>query len=760
MKIPFDAVKKLESDQLMFECLHVRKFNDPRKPDGRTDSGQSVTLLTISELDKPQYELYIPAPRDIGRDEAYAFHLSTRNFFAYAVGGPVVGERLSSALEGLWQRLRSWAPKAATAADMTTYLETQGYSNFAENSEHALACLKFAETARLREVWVDAFVHCSGMHERLFMSPEFAGLSNTTNALVTRAALEMDLHIARVTRAVGSFLEEEFGAEHLGLTKPARDHLDYFRTFLHAFYVDKLGYFPPQETSPWDKRPWKAMYQDFQTLYDYLVDSESTSDMSDAKALTGGICVIQNLQAFDQRHGYEALPHPLPLLPQQPETQGRKTSHKGLRSLALVHGGKIPERKFSAQQGLAMATNCLNDNVNSCQLVQEYQRFERHKLSSKLDLSEARKVRWLLIYGVLQMLASIMRAPKEVRGVEDASYPLCVLTGGCPPWTQNEKFRTEDFEAQNLSNKALVPDAMEALEGRTSRISIHPDCEADNAEDFFAANSPQRTDTQNSSVLSSPQRLSRTGSIRNSMHSSVQALHRSVVGSLSKRNSIRHEMKSTPSQCEILVEDYSMGAYDDWRPATAFQEDNVEEDPAAETSNGFQEFDFGLDTAVGEPTLEDEQLEDEHYGMATSEKSDFSRRESYLTTSTRSSYQEYDSPDTDISSWESGSYEEDEEEDSSPSSPVDPRQSFDYLEHIRSKIRTKPVSVNVGCYVPSGMKPPKQVKFASHARSFSIQSNASSLYPDQSNQAWDIEEAERGRRRSRTYETDVSVYAE
>ena len=71
----------------------------------------------------------------------------------------------------------------------------------------------------------------------------------------------------------------------------------------------------------------------------------------------------------------------------------------------------------------------------------------------------------------------------------------------------------------------------------------------------------------------SPLRLSRTGSIRNSMHSSVQALHRSVVGSLSKRNSIRSEIKSTPSQCEILVEDYSMGAYDDWRPATAFHEE-------------------------------------------------------------------------------------------------------------------------------------------------------------------------------------------
>ena len=116
----------------------------------------------------------------------FAFHLSTRNFFAYAVGKSVVGERLSSALGGLCQRVRELAPSATSASDLIEYLDDQGYLNFAENPEHALACLKFAEDAKIREVWIDAFAHCAGMHGRLFLSPEYPGLSNTTNALITR----------------------------------------------------------------------------------------------------------------------------------------------------------------------------------------------------------------------------------------------------------------------------------------------------------------------------------------------------------------------------------------------------------------------------------------------------------------------------------------------------------------------------------------------------------------------------------------------
>ena len=796
LKIPFKDVQKLDSTYLMEECLRVREHNSNiGRSDGRTDSAYGSLLSTISEVARPQYDLYIPSPRDLSRDEAFAFHVSTRNFFAYAVGRAVVGERLSSALAGLWQRLRTWAPKCTTS-EFTTYLDVQGYSNFAENPEHALACLKLAESAKIRDLWINAFVHCAGMHERLFLSPEYAGLSNNTNALITRASLEMDLHIARVIRAVSTFLEEELGAEHLGLTKPARDHLDYFRSFVHSFYVDKLGYFPPPETKRWDKRPWEAMYRDFRCLYSYLVDADSTSDMTSAKALTGGICVIQNVQSFDQRHGYDPLPHPLPLLPQQPAKQARKPSQKGLRTLALVSGmNSVPERRLIASQGIALATNCLDDDVMQCQFVQQYQRFERQRLLSKLDLSEARKVRWILIYSVLQMLTSVMKAPEDVKDVEETSYPLCALTGGCPPWTETEESLASDMESFTSANTILVPDALDALEGRSSRISIHPDCEADSAEDFFASISGARTDSQPHSGIATvplrfPTQLVRTASIRSSVHSSVQAIHKSVVGSLTRRTSLRREntrleLRKTSSHCAIVVEDYGNGLnYTHHEVITPQTTDQHEGGLQIDTS--LQEFDFGLEGAAAEPVLESQQLECEDLrildvsgiAMATSDDSDLSPRDSYASSgsgypnsSNRSSLlRDFDALDTDLSSWDNSSHSA-ESDSSTPSTPIDLMHRFTStmsftpsryrLRHIKPTPEARPVSVNVGCYVPSGMAT-KTVSKSVHRRIESSQSSksfASSCYPEESVQAADIEEVDpRGRRKSRMYERDTTAY--
>lgn len=49
---------------------------------------------------------------------------------------------------------------------------------------------------------------------------------------------------------------------------------------------------------------------------------------------------------------------------------------------------------------------------------------------------DARKVRWILIYTILQTLLSATRIPAQVRDIQNLSYNLCVLTAGCPPWKE------------------------------------------------------------------------------------------------------------------------------------------------------------------------------------------------------------------------------------------------------------------------------------------------------------------------------------
>ncbi|KAL9113507.1 MAG: hypothetical protein Q9187_007604 [Circinaria calcarea] len=86
---------------------------------------------------------------------------------------------------------------------------------------------------------------------------------------------------------------------------------------------------------------------------------------------------------------------------------------------------------------LTGATNCDDMKVMECALVREYFRFEREwtvKEEEKITAADGRKVRWIVIYAILQNLVSVTRAPREVRDTEGVSYPLCCQVAGTPPW--------------------------------------------------------------------------------------------------------------------------------------------------------------------------------------------------------------------------------------------------------------------------------------------------------------------------------------
>ena len=249
----------------------------------------------------------------------------------------------------------------------------------------------------------------------------------------------MDIRLERAGRSLATFLEDDVSGTYLGLGHEARVHLDRFRSFLHSFYVQKHGYWPPtrngQKSSSLPKTTYRAMYFEFSHLYEYLVDPASSSSIHENTPTDGGICVLQNVQAFDRRNKYVSLSHPLPLVP---ETSYEINRHKS-SGMAKFFAGKQArmERCMSASAALSAATNSGDMEVMECQLVREYLRFEKMwtlKEEEKVSSGDARKVRWLLIYAILQTLISVTRAPTEVRHTEGVSYPLCCQTAGTPPW--------------------------------------------------------------------------------------------------------------------------------------------------------------------------------------------------------------------------------------------------------------------------------------------------------------------------------------
>jgi len=370
------------------------------------------------------------------------------------------------------------------------------------------------------------------------------------------------MHLDRVTKALCSFLEEDFSAAYLGLTDGARAHLRSFQRFLHQFYVAKFGYWPAPRNSAFPKALYKSMIYDFTSLYDLLADTRSNSDLASQTPASGGICVLQTVDHFDKRNKFKALPYPLPLLP---EVVGQTTT-RSLSSASFKNKGR------DLQIRLAALNAATNDTVTEpSALVQAYREFEKASATNpsqreeKLTAVNARKIRWLLVYGTLQYLTSALRAPNGVRDVESPDYPLCCLVAGQSSWNTATPLATPSVAT------APSPLRSDHFGRHPGSPTIQPDC---HREDYFAPTSAKR-ETSNSLKTTTTARQSATRSFGPLASLSIRS---------SRRNSLT--LKPTPS-CPIIVRGYGDGLNETFSQGTSqpFTElRHVQDEPLNEES--------------------------------------------------------------------------------------------------------------------------------------------------------------------------------
>ncbi|KAF3040290.1 hypothetical protein E8E12_006137 [Didymella heteroderae] len=555
--IPFRALRQKKCNSILNVC-HTQITSRDGSESRRLVSLSSSLMLPSRETGIAN--LYIPAPDEVSRQDAFKWHITTRNFFAFILGKPLVGCHMGQTFVDLQERIQLFRSGVIdNQDDFLQYTEDQGYRDFAECTDYALASLFYAETYKLRPAWIDAFAHCVGMNESLSLSPEYAATSRLTKALITRAFLEVDIHLGQVSAALSKFLEEDLSPSYLGLTPGARSHLNRFRRFLHTFYVKKFGYWPPPRGSAFPKALYKSMYYDFQNLYDYLVDTNSTTDFALQGPASGGICVLQNVDSFNNRRKFTPQPHPLPLVPSYAEPTKKMESQKTLRQLTLAsQHNKAANHVQTIGATLAAATNTHDPAVASSPIVQEYAHFERTYTSTlnqrdeKVSVVDARKVRWLLIYGTLQYLVSALRAPKEVRDAETADYPLCCLLPEQSSWPGGSQVSTPSAASIVAPVPAShVPQPIDEYlsSSQSDFTSIQPDC---HREDYFSS----RTASQRGSIeFPAPLKIS----------TPVLYPPSRAFGSisLSGRSSRRNSLKLKPTHhCEILVHGYGNGLND------------------------------------------------------------------------------------------------------------------------------------------------------------------------------------------------------
>jgi hypothetical protein len=95
---------------------------------------------------------------------------------------------------------------------------------------------------------------------------------------------------------------------------------------------------------------------------------------------------------------------------------------------------KMAERKIALAYTEATNIYVLGTEFVSNKLADAFVRFEKNDKPSEVDPSAARRGRWVLIYGILQALASVSVDSPGLRYKEDVSYHLNSRLRGTPPW--------------------------------------------------------------------------------------------------------------------------------------------------------------------------------------------------------------------------------------------------------------------------------------------------------------------------------------
>ncbi|RMD39423.1 hypothetical protein DV735_g5699, partial [Chaetothyriales sp. CBS 134920] len=454
LRVHSDKVRAKGFGALLERCVSL--------PSPPTLSSCIINNCSGCQAHPPAKELYIPAPQGSDLDATFDHHITTRNLFAWVYNLPLVGRSLGWSLRQLKMRMDKYRPssKHHNLEAVLAFAETQRYLDFRECIDHALAALGFAESFEIKDLWIDAFTHCVGLaHRGLRESleyevganarPELERLptnrgqlvSERSKRLINEGRVELEVKLDRVMRSVSNFFEDTLAGDFRDLPQRARDHMDRFRSFLHSYYIEKYGFWPPpnfhQEAV--EKAVYRCMYVDFRNLYQHLADPKSALLGTDPDiAAHGGVYTLQSIRKFDARHHYQSLPLSLPMLP-CPDSVKIDVRPK-LRKLNSWN--PIAKRKMAREHRNARRVQALIDSSNRDWMIMNdalVRRFSEFEAESALgfeavSLEDGRKVRWIAIYAILQVLASVTEAPKQVRNSDGLSYSLCCRIPDCLPW--------------------------------------------------------------------------------------------------------------------------------------------------------------------------------------------------------------------------------------------------------------------------------------------------------------------------------------
>lgn len=448
----------------------------------RTISEEGSTYDDV-DGDQISYEMYFPVPSDLTKAEARRYAITTRNLFALLYHASIVGLSLFQALQDLLSRLETYMePTADNVGTIVRYLATRGLDDARNDAEMAVSMLAWSETPKVlwEEGWREAFLHCAGMYHRLESCADFRHLTPITRALLERASLETQLRVQAAEERLVTFAYADVWATAANSAgKAAADRL---QQFLVAHYAKICGgAWPPAESSAaggksgtgtgttdgedtWLTRTLaQTLQRDFGALYDYLVNRDIIWDESEKRSTRKWMMVSESgdksfdadtddlpltdlLIEFDNRLRFPHIPHPYPLVPDSITPLSLHTSSSSAREKpkrdknAAKSSSALDDRTLERRVQLAYteATNIyhLGSDYVPSDLVEGFVRFEKTDRPGTVDPACARRGRWVLVYAILQTLASVSVDCPDARYRDGVTYHLSPRLKGTrtPPW--------------------------------------------------------------------------------------------------------------------------------------------------------------------------------------------------------------------------------------------------------------------------------------------------------------------------------------
>ena len=417
----------------------------------------SSEISSLGNEAQIRYEIHFPAPDGASRVEILRHHITTRNFFALLLNKPLVGLTFYQALLDLHERLLTFMPRESNCIHVVIgFLTRNRLHNICNDPAAAAGLLAYSEDVEVHwpEGWREGFVHCSGMYTKLRELPEFRDISHVSRTLLERSHLELQARIQVAEDRLSAFSFNDMWPSHTTQPPAARASFEHFCRFLLQFYEKAYKTWPPRGVQN-DDCNWLTrtvvchLQKDFGALYDYYVDRDvvwaQTKEPSEryrvmVRKKKGAVTKINNdgldlaklFVHFDHRHKYPHIPHPYPLLPDSMPV-GDTGKAKQKQSL-FTSKTKALEKQIIHAYSVASNALLLGPDVATNSLVEAFQRFEKTDHLGETNPRDARKGRWILLFGILQVLSNVSADTPELWFKEDVSYYLMPRLKGTPPW--------------------------------------------------------------------------------------------------------------------------------------------------------------------------------------------------------------------------------------------------------------------------------------------------------------------------------------